>query len=140
ALDAGADRDLVWRRLDGAFARHGDGALWRLFVVGERDPAYGRGCRSKKGKHGKEIFARHRCHGDPSRVWALSFVSQHEASPRDERPCFDLFAEDEEVCYEAEIGNARFSLKYRRDKSSSWPDLSSGLTRGLSRPSTSLIF
>jgi len=67
-------------------------------------------------------------------------VSQPEASPRDERPCFDLFAEDEEVCYEAEIGNARFSLKYRRDKSSSWPDLSSGLTRGLSRPSTSLIF
>src|SRR5262249_47160820 len=53
---------------------------------------------------------------DPPRVWAFSFMSQPEASPLDKRPCFDLFAEDEEVCYEAEIGNARFSLKYRRDK------------------------
>jgi len=43
--------------------------------------------------------------------------------PTGQRPCFDLFAEDEEVCYEAEVWNARFSLKYRRDKSSSWPGL-----------------
>src|SRR5262249_17905693 len=52
--------------------------------------------------------------------------------PTGQAPLLRSVGEDEEFCYEAEIGNARFSLKYRRDKNSSWP--------GLSRPSTSLIF
>src|SRR6516225_8941771 len=50
--------------------------------------------------------------GIPREFGAFSFMSQPEASSLDNAP------EDEEVCYEAEVWNARFSLKYRRDKSS----------------------